>query len=172
MPRCGQGIGRPKKREDERWDPEEQFDIEVIHDRRRRGGRYQYLVEFTGFPDHKDWYWTDEGQLHDENGGMYPLLVDYLKTIGGNRLVCISINVPIEYEEPVQEVIDLTTDPMPMGEGTERTPVIGRNMEDTVQALSGSPSSNVRPKRKAKGKPKGKPRAKGKRSRKKKTKFD
>ena len=77
--------------EDERWDPEEQFDIEVIHDRRRRGGRYQYLVEFTGFPDHKDWYWTDEGQLHDENGGMYPLLVDYLKTIGGNRLVCISI---------------------------------------------------------------------------------
>ena len=81
-------------------------------------------------------------------------------------------NVPVEYEEPVQEVIDLTTDPAPMGEGPGRSPVIERNVEDTVQARPGSPQSNVRPKRKAKGKPKGKPRAKGKRSRKKKTKFD
>ena len=82
--------------ENERWDPEEQFDIEVVRDRRKKGGKYQYLLEFTGYPDHKDWSWTDEGQLFDENGVMYPLLRDYLRSIGGKtKQVRISIKATI-----------------------------------------------------------------------------
>ena len=154
--------------EDERWDPETQFDIEGIRDRRKRRGRNQYLLEFTGYPDHKDWSWTDEDQLYDENGIPYPLLVEFRQSIGGkNQTVCISNRPSLEpLSHPSGNVGDSPEEPVPMGEGQGNLEVIDIS-EDTVQAPE--PQVSVRPKRKAKGKPKGRPKAK--RSRKKAKKF-
>ncbi len=54
------------------WDPEVDWEIKAIHgEKSLKGGKIAYLLEFVGYPDRKDWVWTDANQLKYEDGTEY-----------------------------------------------------------------------------------------------------
>jgi len=50
------------------------------------GGRYLFFLEFVGFPDRKDWVWTEDSQLRNEDGSYYDLVREYLVSICGEMI--------------------------------------------------------------------------------------